>query len=155
MENKKIITFKETYHGEAYVAFTENKTETYIFEKFLSWLSKYAHSSFSEFFFLNKDNNAKILQDFENSLSETYSSKFFEYGSNKDNIKVEICFYREEKKFLPSNLHRGSISNSITVELVVDIPSLHDGNILHEDRANLHYSMVITNLEDVRYLEDY
>lgn len=155
MENKKIITFKESYHGEAYVAFTENKTETYIFEKFLSWLSKYAHSSFSDFFFLNKDNKEKILRDFENSLSETYSSKFFEYGSNKDNLKVEICFYREEKKFLPSNLHRGRKSNSITVELVVDIPSLHDGNILHEDLSNLHYSMVITNMEDVRYLEDY
>lgn len=54
MENKKIITFKESYHGEAYVAFTENKTETYIFEKFLSWLSKYAHSSFSDFFFLKR-----------------------------------------------------------------------------------------------------
>ena len=154
MENKKIITFKESYRGEAYVAFAENKTETYIFEKFLSWVSTYAHSSFANYFFLNKDNQAKILQDLKDILSSTVSSKFFQYGSDEYNLNVGLCFYREAT-ILPSNLHRGSKSNSITVELEVDIPSLHDDNILHEDLANVHFSMIITNIEDVRYLEDY
>lgn len=153
-KNTKIVTFKESYHGESYVAFAEDKTENYIFNKFLTWVSYYSNS-FSEFFSCYKDNIIQILQDFESSLSETHSSKFFEYGSDEDNLKVELCFYREEKNFLPTNLHRGKKSNSITVELEVDIPSLHDGNILHEDLAHLHYSMVITNLEDIRYLEDY
>ena len=154
MENKKIITFKESHRGESYVAFAENKTEIYIFKKFLTWITYYSNS-FGNYFSWNKDNNNKILQDFENSLSSTRLSRFFEYGSENDNLKVEFIFYKEDKDFLPSNLHRGSRSNSITVELIVDIPSLHDGNILHEDLANIHYSMVITNLEDVRYLEDY
>lgn len=154
MENKKIITFKESHRGESYVAFAENKTEIYIFNKFLTWITYYSNS-FGNYFGWNKDNNNKILQDFENSLSSTRLSRFFEYGSENDNLKVEFIFYKEDKDFLPSNLHRGSRSNSITVELIVDIPSLHDGNILHEDLANIHYSMVITNLEDVRYLEDY
>ena len=154
MENKKIITFKESHRGESYVAFAENKTEIYIFKKFLTWITYYSNS-FGNYFGWNKDNNNKILQDFENSLSSTRLSRFFEYGSENDNLKVEFIFYKEDKDFLPSNLHRGSRSNSITVELIVDIPSLHDGNILHEDLANIHYSMVITNLEDVRYLEDY
>ena len=154
MENKKIITFKESHRGESYVAFAENKTEIYIFNKFLTWITYYSNS-FGNYFGWNKDNNNKILQDFENSLSSTRLSRFFEYGSENDNLKVEFIFYKEDKDFLPSNLHRGSRSNSITVELIVDIPSLHDGNILHEDLANIHYSMVITNLEDVRYREDY
>ena len=150
MENKKIITFKESHRGESYVAFAENKTEIYIFKKFLTWITYYSNS-FGNYFGWNKDNSNKILQDFENSLSSTRLSRFFEYGSENDNLKVEFIFYKEDKNFLPSNLHRGSRSNSITVELIVDIPSLHDGNILHEDIANIHYSMVITNLEDVRY----
>ena len=72
----------------------------------------------------------------------------------KSNLKVVANFYREDGR-LPTNLHRGSRSKSISVELEVTIPSLQDGNILHEDLAHRHYSMVITNLEDVRYLEDY
>ena len=128
MENKKIITFKESHRGESYVAFAENKTEIYIFNKFLTWITYYSNS-FGNYFGWNKDNNNKILQDFENSLSSTRLSRFFEYGSENDNLKVEFIFYKEDKDFLPSNLHRGSRSNSITVELVVDIPSLHDGNM--------------------------
>mgnify|MGYP000896688660 CR=1 FL=1 len=158
MENKnmdrKIVTFKETCHGEAYVAFVDGKTELYIFEKFLSWVSNYS-SPFASYFGWNKSHKAQILEDFNTSLSLSGSSKFVEYGSTDENIKVLACFYRENKDFLPTNLHRGKRSFSTTVELEIDIPSLHDGNILHEDLAHLHYSMTITDLEDVRFLEDY
>ena len=65
-KNTKIVTFKESYHGESYVAFAEDKTENYIFNKFLTWVSYYSNS-FSEYFSSYKDNLTKILQDFETS----------------------------------------------------------------------------------------
>lgn len=152
MKDKKIITFKENHRGESYVAFTEDKTELYVFKKFLTWITYYS-ATFGKFIGWNKDNEAQIVRDFESYLSLRGSSKFFEYGSDKDDLKVVACFYREDKDFLPTDLHRGSRSYSITVELEVDIPSLHDGK--HEDLEHRHYSMTITDLEDVRYLEDY
>lgn len=155
MKDKKIITFKENYRGESYVAFAENKTELYVFKKFLNWVSWHSHSFSNYFYVLNKDNLTKIVNDFEICLSSSGKSKWFEYGSDKDNLKVTACMFREDKDFLPSDLHRGSRSNSISVELEVTILSLQDGNILHEDLAHIHYSMIITNLDDVRYLEDY
>ena len=118
----------------------------------MTWITYYS-ATFGKFIGWNKDNEAQIVRDFESSLSLNGSSKFFEYGSDKDDLKVVACFYREDKDFLPTDLHRGSRSYSITVELEVDIPSLHDGK--HEDLAHRHYSMTITDLEDVRYLEDY
>ena len=153
-KNTKLITFKESYRGESYVAFAEDKTEPYIFEKFLSWIFCYSHS-FAKYFVWDKDNETQILKDFKNCLSLSGASKTFEYGSDKDDIKVVARFYREDKDFLPTDLYKGSRSYSITVALDVTIPSLQDGNILHEDLAHQHYSMGITNLEDVRYLEDY
>ena len=121
----------------------------------MNWVAWRSHSFSNYFYVLNKDNLTKIVNDFETCLSSSSSSKWFEYGSDKDNLKVTACMYKENKDFLPSNLHRGNRSNSISVELEVTIPSLQDGNILHEDLAHIHYSMIITNLEDVRYLEDY
>ena len=153
-KNTKVITFKESSHGETYVAFVEDKTESWIFKKFLTWISYYS-PTFSHYYGLDKDRETQILNDFESSFSLSGSSKFFEYGSENENIRVKAYFYREDKDFLPTNLHRGTRSYSISVELEVDIPSLHDGNILHEDLAHLYYSMMITNLEDVRFLEDY
>lgn len=53
MKDKKIITFKENYRGETYVAFAEDKTELYVFKKFLNWISWYSHS-FSNYFYIFK-----------------------------------------------------------------------------------------------------
>lgn len=152
-KNTKIITFKEFYHGETYVAFAEEKTEVYIFKKFLKWLFNYSNT-FSSYYGLNKDFQNQINVDFESFLKSDNSSKWFEYQSDEYNIQIVAHFYRETS-FLPTNLSRGHRSASISVALEVDIPSLHDGNILHEDLAHRTYSMTITDLEKVRYLEDY
>ena len=153
-ENTKLITFRELYRGETYVAFAEDKTELYIFKKFLNWVSWYSHSVSNYFYVLNKDNLTKIVSDFETFLSLSGSFKYCEYGSEEANLKVVAQFYREDGR-LPTNLHRGSRSRSISVDFEVTIPSLQDGNILHEDLAHRYYTVIITNLEDVRYLEDY
>ena len=144
-ENTKLITFRESYRGETYVAFAEDKTELYIFKKFLNWVSWYSHSFSNYFYVLNKDNLTKIVSDF---------FKYCEYGSEEADLKVVAQFYKEDGR-LPTNLHRGSRSRSISVDFEVTIPSLQDGNILHEDLAHRYYTVVITNLEDVRYLEAY
>ena len=120
----------------------------------MNWISWYSHSFSNYFYILNKDNLTQIVNDFETFLSLSDSFKYCEYVSEEDDLKVVANFYREDGR-LPTNLHRGSRSKSISVELEVTIPSLQDGNILHEDLAHRHYSMIITNLEDVRYLEDY
>lgn len=153
-ENTKLITFRESYRGETYVAFAEDKTEVYVFKKFLNWVSWYSHSFSNYFYVLNKDNLTKIVSDFETFLSLSDSFKYCEYGSEEADLKVVAHFYREDGR-LPTNLHRGSRSRSISVDFEVTIPSLQDGNILHEDLAHRYYTVVITNLEDVRYLEDY
>lgn len=152
--NTKIVTFREFYHGETYVAFAEEKTESYIFKKFLKWLFHYSNT-FSSYYGLNKDFQEQINTEFYNFVDSTNSSKWLEYQSEEYNIKLVAHFYRQNKMFLPSNLSRGHRSASITVALEVDIPSLHDGNILHEDLAHRTYSMSVTNLEDVRFLIDY
>ena len=69
MKDKKIITFKEDYRGETYVAFAEDKTELYVFKKFLNWISWYSHSFSNYFYILNKDNLTQIVNDFETFLS--------------------------------------------------------------------------------------
>lgn len=153
-KNTKVVTFNESYHGETYVAFAEEKTETYIFKKFLSWIFNYSNT-FSNYYGLNKDFQAQINAEFYNFVNSTNSSKWLEYESDEYNIQIVAHFYRENKDFLPSNLSRGRRSASITVALEVDIPSLHDGNILHEDLAHRTYSMSMTDLEDVRFLIDY
>lgn len=61
--NRKIVIFKESYHGEAYVAFADGKTELYIFEKFLSWVSNYS-SPFASYFCWNKSHEAQIFRGF-------------------------------------------------------------------------------------------
>lgn len=153
-KNTKVVTFKESYRGETYVAFAEEKTETYIFKKFLSWILNYSNT-FSKYYGLNKDFQEQINTDFYNFLESTNSSKWLEYQSEEYNIQIVAHFYRENKMFLPSDLSKGHRSASISVALEVDIPSLHDGDILHEILAHLTYSMSITDLEDVRFLIDY
>ena len=153
-KNTKVVTFKEFYHRETYVAFVEEKTEVYIFKKFLTWIFNYSNT-FSSYYGRNKDFNARINIDFKNFLEGGDSSKFLEYQSEEYDIQILAHLYRENKAFLPTNLSRGRRSASISVALDIDIPSLHDGNILHEDLAHRTYSMTITDLENVRYLEDY
>lgn len=153
-KNTKVVAFNESYNGETYVAFAEEKIETYIFDKFLVWIFNYSNT-FSKYYSLNKDFQAQINTDFYNFLDSTNSSKWLEYQSEEYDIQIVAHFYRQNKMFLPSNLSRGHRSASISIALEIDIPSLHDGNILHEDLANRTYSMLITNLEDVRFLEDY
>lgn len=153
-KNTKLVTFKEFYHGETYVAFAEEKTEVYIFKKFLQWIFHYSNT-FSSYYGWNKDFNARINIDFKNFLEGDDSSKFLEYQSEEYDIQILAHLYRQNKAFLPTNLSRGHRSASITATLEIDIPSLHDGNILHEDLAHRTYSMSITDLEDVRFLIDY
>lgn len=153
-KNTKVVTFKESHRGETYVAFAEDKTEVYIFKKFLEWIFNYSNT-FSRYYGLNKEFNVQINSDFNDFLALNGSSKYIEYQSAEYNIEVIAHFYREYKDFLPTNLSRGHHSASITATLEIDIPSLHDGNILHEDLAHRTYSMSITDLEDVRFLIDY
>lgn len=150
----KLVTFRESYSGESYVAFAENKTESYIFEKFLVWISYYS-STFGQQFSVNRDTINQLKNDFEKYFRANTDSKFVEYDLTNNNCKLSVHFHREDKDFLPTDLHRGHRSYSTAVEIEVDIPSLHDDNILHEDLATRRYFMIITNLEDVRYLEDY
>lgn len=56
----KLVSFKEFYHGEAYVTFTENITDEYIFEKFLDWIARYSNTFYS-FLYFNKE-AVKILK---------------------------------------------------------------------------------------------
>lgn len=84
MKDKKIITFKENYRGETYVAFAEDKTELYVFKKFLNWISWYSHSFSNYFYILNKDNLTQIVNDFETFLSLSDSFKYCEYGSEEE-----------------------------------------------------------------------
>lgn len=150
-KNTKIITFREFYHGETYVAFAKDKTESYVFDKFLIWIFNYSNT-FSSYYGLNKDFQSQINADFKSFLISDNSSKWLEYESNEYNIQIVAHFYRENN-FLPTDLSKGHRSASISVSLEVDIPSLHDGK--HEDLANRTYSMSMTDLEDVRFLEDY
>lgn len=150
-KNTKVITFKEFYYGETYVAFAEDKTETYIFKKFLKWIFNYSNT-FSRYYGWNKEFHTQINADFKSFLKSGNSSKWIEYESNEYDIQIVAHFYRENN-FLPTDLSKGHRSTSITVALEIDIPSLHDGK--HEDLANCTYSMSMTDLEDVRYLEDY
>ena len=60
----KLVTFKESYRGESYVAFAENKTENYIFEKFLVWISYYS-GTFGQQFSVNRDTINQLKNDFE------------------------------------------------------------------------------------------
>ena len=113
-ENTKLITFRESYRGETYVAFAEDKTEVYVFKKFLNWVSWYSHSFSNYFYVLNKDNLTKIVSDFETFLSLSDSFKYCEYGSEEADLKVVAQFYREDGR-LPTNLHRGSRSRLISV----------------------------------------
>lgn len=152
-KNTKIVTFSEFYHGETYVAFAEEKTEGYVFDKFLVWIFTYSNT-FSSYYGRNKDFQTQINADFKSFLKSDTSSKWLEYESDEYDIQIVAHFYRETS-FLPTNLSRGRRSASITVALEIDIPSLHDGNILHEDLAHRTYSMSMTDLENVRYLEDY
>lgn len=75
-ENTKLITFRELYRGETYVAFAEDKTELYIFKKFLNWVSWYSHSFSNYFYVLNRDKLTKIISDFETFLSSSDSFKY-------------------------------------------------------------------------------
>ena len=152
-KNTKVVTFKESYHGETYVGFAEDKTEKDIFNSFLTWISYYS-TTFASYCGWDKTFNAQIKADFQESLTLKGSSKFIEYQSEEFGIQVTACFYKEDKDNLPTNLNRGHCSASITLTLEVDVPSLHDGNILHEDLAHLTYSMSITDLKDVRFLID-
>ena len=152
-KNTKIVTFIESYRRETYVAFAEEKTEGYIFKKFLKWVFNYSNT-FSSYYGLNKEFQTQINVDFKSFLNSDNSSKWFEYQSDEYTIQIVAHFYREIS-VLPTNLRRGHRSTSISVALEVGIPSLHDGNILHEDLAHRTYSMMITDLENVRYLEDY
>lgn len=153
-KNTKVVTFNESYRRESYVAFAEDKTEPYIFNKFLIWIFNYSNT-FSYYYGRNKDFQAQINVDFKNFLKSDKSSKWLEYQSDEFDIQIVAHFYREDKDSLPTDLSKGDRSASISVALDIDIPSLHDGDILHENLANLTYSMIITDLEDVRYLEDY
>lgn len=152
-ENTKLVIFKEFYHGETYVAFAEERTEGYIFKKFLKWVFNYSNT-FSRYYGLNKEFQTQINVDFKSFLNSDNSSKWFDYKSDDYNIQIVAHFYKETS-FLPTNLRRGHCSTSISVALEIDIPSLHDGYILHEDLAHHTYSMSITDLKDVRYLTDY
>lgn len=153
-KNTKIVIFTESYRRETYVAFAEGKTEGYVFDKFLVWIFTYSNT-FSRYYGLNKDFQTQINADFKSFLISDKSSKWLEYQSDDYDIQIVAHLYREDKDFLPTNLSRGHRSASISVALEIDIPSLHDGNILHEDLAHRTYSMTITDLENVRYLEDY
>lgn len=149
----KIVTFTESYRRETYVAFAEEKTEIYIFKKFLSWILNYSNT-FSKYYGLNKEFQAQIHAEFNKFVMSDRSSKWLEYKSDEYNIQIIAHFYREDA-YLPIDLSKGHRSASISVALEIDIPSLHDGDILHEILAHLTYSMTITDLEKVRYLEDY
>lgn len=150
----KLVTFTESYRRETYVAFAEEKTEVYIFKKFLTWIFNYSNT-FSSYYGRNKEFQAQIHAEFTNFVMSDRSSKWLEYKADEYDIQIIAHFYREDKEFLPTNLSRGHRSASISVALEIDIPSLHDGDILHEILAHLTYSMTITDLENVRYLEDY
>lgn len=149
----KIVTFTESYRRETYVAFAEEKTEVYIFKKFLKWIFNYSNT-FSRYYGWNKEFQAQIHAEFNKFVMSNRSSKWLEYKSEEYDIQIVAHFYRE-RSFLPTNLSRGHRSASISVALEIDIPSLHDGDILHEILAHLTYSMTITDLEKVSYLEDY
>lgn len=153
-KNTKIVTFTESYRRETYVAFAEDKTEDYVFGKFLVWIFNYSNT-FSRYYGLNKDFQTQINADFKSFLISDKSSKWLEYQSDDYDIQIVAHFYREDKDFLPTDLNKGHRSASISVALEIDIPSLHDGDILHEILAHLTYSMSITDLEDVRFLIDY
>ena len=153
-ENTKLITFRESYRGETYVAFAEEKTEVYIFKKFLTWIFNYSNT-FSSYYGCNKDFQAQIHAEFNNFVMSDRSSKWLEYKADEYDIQIIAHFYREDADSLPTDLSKGDRSASISIALDIDIPSLHDGNILHENLAHLTYSMTITDLEKVRYLEDY
>ena len=47
----KFINFKEFYHGEAYITITEDKTNEFIFSKFLDWIKRYSNTFYSFLYF--------------------------------------------------------------------------------------------------------
>lgn len=153
-KNTKIVTFTESYRRETYVAFAEEKTEFYIFKKFLQWIFQYSNT-FSSYYSRNKEFQAQIHAEFTNFVMSDRSSKWLEYKSDEYDIQIIAHFYREDTDSLPTDLSKGDRSASISIALEIGIPSLHDGNSLHEALANLTYSMSITDLEDVRFLIDY
>ena len=108
-KNTKVVTFNESYRRESYVAFAEDKTDPYIFNKFLIWIFNYSNT-FSYYYGRNKDFQAQINVDFKNFLKSDKSSKWLEYQSDEFDIQIVAHFYREDKDSLPTNLSKGDRS---------------------------------------------
>lgn len=149
----KFINFKEFYHGEAYVTITENKPNEFIFSKFLEWIKRYSNPFYS-FLFFNREIQDNIKNDFKNFLLQEKRSKYFEYKFKDEDLNIFIHFHKEDNEELIVKNPNGALTDSITCDITVEIPSLHDGNILHEDQANKLFSMIITNSESIKVLKD-
>lgn len=153
LSNKtKFTTFKEFYHGEAYVTLAENITDEYIFRKFLDWVARYSNL-FYRFLCFNKEAVKSIETHFQEFLSQEKRSKYFEYKTTDDDLNIYVHFHKEETdEFIVENPN-GELTNSITCDLKLKIPSLDDDNILHQDLANKLFTMIITNNQSIKILK--
>ena len=149
----KFINFKEFYYGEAYVTITEEKTNEFIFSKFLDWINRYSNTFYS-FLSFNREIQDNIKKDFKNFLLQEKRSKYFEYKFKDEDLNIFIHFHKEDNEELIIRSKNGQLTDSITCDITVEIPSLHDGNILHEDQANKLFSMTITNSNLIKVLKD-
>lgn len=148
----KFITFKEFYHGEAYVTLTENTTDEDIFRKFLDWIARYSNP-FYRFLYFNKEAVESIEAHFQEFLLQEKRSKYFEYKTTEGDLNIYVHFHKEETDELIVENPNGELTDSITCDLKLKIPSLDDGNILHQDLANKLFTMIITNNQSIKILK--
>lgn len=149
----KLVSFKEFYHGEAYVTFAENITDEYIFEKFLDWIARYSNTFYS-FLYFNKEDVKNMETHFKEFLLQEKSSKYFECESKDGDLNLYIHFYKEDSdEFIVKNPN-GELTDSITCDFRLKIPSLlDDGNILHQDLSDKLFTMIITNNQSIKILK--